>query len=151
MLSTVFTLNSLSGPHSWRRPEKEIVALFAAPGSSGNGRMFVAHTKGLANNGTLDKSAAAYVTLNNGTYASGITATGSATQTCNLASFGSSCTGATATVPLTGTNTIASGTAMTVTNGGVGTCTGTAFSATASSGTATCSGTAAVDGVTSAP
>jgi hypothetical protein len=73
-----------------------------------------------------------------GTYTSGITATGSSTQTCNLALGG----GATATVALTGANTIAGGTALTITAAGNNTTVPT--TATVTNGTAACTGTAVV-------
>jgi hypothetical protein len=79
-----------------------------------------------------------------GTYTSGITATGSSTQTCVL-TFATPTGGvaATATVALTGTNTIAGGTAL------VMTASGNAYlsaptTATVSNGTATCTGPATV-------
>lgn len=81
-------------------------------------------------------------TVYSGSYTSGITATGSATQTCTLTSFNNGST-ATATVALTGTNTIAAGTALVITSGGSG-ATSNPTSATAGSGTATCSGTATI-------
>ena len=87
--------------------------------------------------------------LSGGTYTSGITAVGTAGQTCNLASFNGGGSGATATVALTGTNTIASGTQLTFLTvggaygGGTDYTTG-ATSATATNGTAACSGTATV-------
>lgn len=81
--------------------------------------------------------------LYGGTYTSGIIATGTSGQTCLLASFNESGSGATATVALTETNTIASGTALAVTVLGRG-FTAPPTSATASSGTAKCSGTATV-------
>lgn len=84
-----------------------------------------------------------------GYYQSGITATGTTGQTCNLASF-NGVTGATATVALTGTNTIASNTLMNITAEGTN-ATAAATSATASSGTATCSGTATVTTTWSGP
>jgi hypothetical protein len=81
--------------------------------------------------------------LKSGTYTSGITAVGSATQTCTLTSIGS-VTGATATVALTGTNTIAGGTAIVVTNTGQGSDSVSApTTATIGSGTATCTGSSA--------
>lgn len=119
--------------------------------SSGVGRMFVAHVKGLANNGTLDQNAAAFLPIQSGTYVSGITAVGTATQTCSLTAFNNSCTGATATVPLTGTNTIAGSTALTITSGGAGTCTAAATGATAGNGTATCTGSAVLSTVVLGP
>jgi hypothetical protein len=73
-----------------------------------------------------------------GTYTSGITATGTAGQTCNLTTFNGG-SGTTATVALTGTNTIASGTALNMVTGGTG-YSSAPTSATATSGTATCSG-----------
>jgi hypothetical protein len=83
------------------------------------------------------------VYVNLATYTSGITATGSAGQTCNLSFSNGGGTGATATVALTGTNTIASGRALTITGQGVG-FTSPPTTATASNGTASCSGTATV-------
>ena len=77
-----------------------------------------------------------------GTYTSGITATGTATQTCTLTTFNNGST-ATATVALTGTNTIAGGTALVITAAG-DSATAAPTSATAGSGTATCSGTAVI-------
>jgi Bacterial Ig-like domain (group 2) len=81
-------------------------------------------------------------TTNSPTYSSGGTISGSAGQTCNLASF-NGVTGATATVALTSKNTIASGARLTVTASGTG---GTTppTTATLSNGSATCSGTANV-------
>jgi hypothetical protein len=85
--------------------------------------------------------------LKSGTYTSGGSISGSATQTCTLTAMGS-VTGATATVALTGTNTIAGGTAIVVTNTGQGTDTVTApTSGTLGNGTATCSGTATISTV----
>jgi hypothetical protein len=80
------------------------------------------------------------------TYTSGITATGTTGQTCNLTAFNGGNAGGTATVALTGTNTIASGTALVITNTGYSS-TSAATSATGGNGTATCSGTAAVSTV----
>jgi len=80
-----------------------------------------------------------------GTYTSGGTITGTAGQTCTLASFNDSST-ATATVALTGTNTIASGTALTITARGGG-ASAAPTTATLGSGTATCSGTATISTV----
>lgn len=77
-----------------------------------------------------------------GTYLSGITAMGSAGQTCTLTDFNRSPT-ATATVTLSGTNNIAAGTTLFVTNGGTG-ARGESTSARAAAGTARCSGTAVV-------
>lgn len=77
-----------------------------------------------------------------GTYLSGITATGSAGQTCTLSHFNGSAT-ATATVALTGTDAIAAGAPLFVTGSGTG-ATEASTTATAKSGTAACSGTAAV-------
>lgn len=83
-------------------------------------------------------------TIVSGTYTSGITATCSAGQTCNLASFNNGNAGGTATVACTGTNTIAGGTVLLITNPGYGS-TSAATSATASAGTAAaCTGTATV-------
>jgi hypothetical protein len=79
--------------------------------------------------------------LSSGTYTSGISATGTAGQTCTLSGFNGSGSGATATIALTGTNTIASGTAFTVSANGSGYTTAPT-SASAGSGTAACSGTA---------
>lgn len=77
-----------------------------------------------------------------GTYTSGGSITGSATQTCTLTSFNNSST-ATATVALTGTNTIAGGTALVITARGQS-ATAAPTSATLGSGTATCSGGATI-------
>ena len=75
-------------------------------------------------------------------YTSGITATGSAHQTCTL-TFTGGTTSAVGTVALSATNTVAAGSAVTYSN--VGTGYGSApTSAAVSSGTATCSGTAVV-------
>jgi len=77
-----------------------------------------------------------------GTYTSGGSIVGTATQTCTLAITGGNST-ATATVALTGINTIAGGTALTITN--VGSQFTTApTAATLGSGTATCSGSAVI-------
>ena len=80
-----------------------------------------------------------------GTYVSGGTITGSATQTCTLTAFNNGST-STATVALTGTNVIATGTALAITAAGAS---GTApsTSATLGNGTATCSGTATIQTV----
>lgn len=93
-------------------------------------------------NSTLDVSMGSLGTVVSGTYTSGITATGSSTQTCTLTGFNNSST-ATATVALTGTNTIASGTPLVITSQGSG-ATSAPTNATAGSGTATCSGAAVV-------
>jgi hypothetical protein len=77
-----------------------------------------------------------------GTYTSGGSISGSATQTCTLTSFNDSST-ATATVALTGSNTIAGGTALVMTSRGGG-ATAAPTSATLGNGTATCSGTATI-------
>ena len=79
------------------------------------------------------------------TYTSGITATGTVTQTCTLtfSSSGSPTTAAVGTVMLSGTNTIATGSVVTFST--VGTGYGSVpTTAVASNGTATCSGTVAV-------
>jgi len=78
-----------------------------------------------------------------GTYVSGVTATGSAGQTCTLGSFNGGGSAAAATVALTGTNTIGAGAYITVTNTGTG-YTSAPTAATAGNGTAACSGTAVV-------
>ena len=77
-----------------------------------------------------------------GQYTSGITATGTAGQTCLLTSFNNSST-ATATIYLTGVNTIDKNTPLKITAAGTG-ATSAPTSATAGSGTATCSGTATI-------
>jgi hypothetical protein len=74
-----------------------------------------------------------------GTYTSGGSIAGTATQTCIL-TFAN---GGTATVPLTGTNVIAGGTAYSITAAGSNT-TANYTTATLSSGSAICSGTAVV-------
>jgi hypothetical protein len=90
----------------------------------------------------LEDGGQAVNVITSGTYTSGITATGSATQTCNLAFSNGFGSGGTATVALTGTNTIAGGTALVITAGGYY---GNApTQATVTNGTATCSGTATV-------
>jgi hypothetical protein len=81
--------------------------------------------------------------LASGTYTSGITATGTAGQTCQLTGFNGGGTGAVATVALTGTNTIAAGTALTFSPAGSG-FSSAPTSATAASLSATCTGTAVV-------
>jgi len=99
-------------------------------------------TNGYANN---LNNAAPPGGLASGTYTSGITATGSVTQTCTLTSFNNVSPGwipATATVALTGTNTIAGGTALTITF--PGNFTSAPTTVVASNGTATCSGTATI-------
>ena len=78
--------------------------------------------------------------LYSGTYTSGISATGSTGQTCNIAITNGACTGSTVTVALTGSNAIAGSTALVVTGAGTG-CTSAPTTGTVSSGTATCSGT----------
>lgn len=78
-----------------------------------------------------------------GTYTSGITATGSSTQTCKLTFSNNGIVNGTATVALTGTNTIAGSTALVILTSGYG-ATAAPTTATVSSGTATCSGTATV-------
>ena len=78
-----------------------------------------------------------------GTYTSGISATGSAGQTCTLSSLNGGGSSAEFTVSLTNTNTIAGGTALVRTAFGSG-YTSAPTSATARSGTATCSGTATI-------
>lgn len=83
-----------------------------------------------------------------GTYTSGGTVTGSATQTCNVTTFNNGST-ATATVPLTGTNTIAGGTALTITFNGIG-ATAAPTTAVLSNGTATCSGSIVVSTILTA-
>lgn len=83
-----------------------------------------------------------------GTYTSGGTVTGSATQTCNVTTFNNGST-ATATVPLTGTNTIAGGTALTITFNGIG-ATAAPTTAVLSNGTATCSGAIVVSTILTA-
>lgn len=83
-----------------------------------------------------------------GTYTSGGTVTGSATQTCNVTTFNNGST-ATATVPLTGTNTIAGGTALTITFNGIG-ATAAPTTAVLSNGTATCSGAIVVSTIPTA-
>jgi len=92
-------------------------------------------------NGIISGTTAYVTTLNlvSGTYTSGITTTGTTSQTCNLAITG----GATATVALTGSNAIAGGTALVVTAVGSGLTT-VPTTATVTSGTATCSGTATI-------
>src|SRR3984957_8565177 len=82
--------------------------------TNGNGSFFFYHFKKNGSiTGTLDQTASAVGGMVSGaTYTSGITATGTATQTCDLASFNGGGSGATATVALTGTNTIASGTSL---------------------------------------
>ena len=87
--------------------------------------------------------------LASGTYTSGITATGSAGQTCTLTAFNNGNSGGTATVALTGTNAIAASTPLVITAAGTGN-TAASTSATAGSGTATCSGTAVVSTTLSA-
>jgi hypothetical protein len=88
--------------------------------------------------------------VTSGTYASGITATGTTGQTCTLNITGTNMTGI-GTVALTGTNTIASGTAIAINiNTGGNGFTSAPASATAGNGTATCSGTAAIS-TTTAP
>lgn len=78
------------------------------------------------------------------TYTSGITATGSAGQTCDLSNFNMGGTGASGVVYLTGTNTIAAGTQIyTFPNKGSG-YSSAPTTATAANGTATCSGTASI-------
>ena len=79
------------------------------------------------------------------TYTSGITATGTVTQTCTLtfSSSGSPITAAVGTVRLSTTNTVAAGSVVTFTT--VGTGYGSVpTTAVATNGTATCSGTVAV-------
>lgn len=89
--------------------------------------------------------------VHSGTYTSGITATGSAGQTCALTSLSGGGSAAAATVALTGTDAIAAGTALVITAVGSG-YTSSPTSATAGDGTATCSGTAVlVTYVTVAP
>ena len=83
--------------------------------------------------------------LASGTYTSGITASGTIGQTCNLSNFNHGST-ATATVALTGLNTIASGTVLDFQSFGTG-ATAAATTASSSNGTASCSGTAAVSTV----
>ena len=85
-------------------------------------------------------SMADYVSYGN--YTSGITAVGSAGQTCLLSGFNGG-VGATATVALTDTNTITTNQPLVVTNGGSGFAEAPTSAAVAS-GTATCSGTATV-------
>ncbi len=114
--------------------------------TNGSGRMFVAHVKSMASNGTLDQSGGPAYNIQSGEYLSGGTITGTATQTCNVASFNNGGSGATATVALTGTNVIASGTALTITGNGT-LYTALPTTATLSSGTATCSGTMNLTGV----
>jgi hypothetical protein len=75
-----------------------------------------------------------------GQYTLGITATGTAGQTCLLTSFNNSST-ATATIYLTGVNTIDKNSPLKITAAGTG-ATSAPTSAAVSSGTATCSGTA---------
>ena len=79
------------------------------------------------------------------TYTSGITATGTVTQTCTLtfSSSGSPTTAAVGTVRLSTTNTVAAGSVVTFTTVGTG-YGSTPTTAVASNGTATCSGTVAV-------
>lgn len=78
-----------------------------------------------------------------GTYTSGGTITGTATQTCTLATFNGGGNSATATVALTGSNTIAGGTALVITDVG-SQFTSAPTSATLGNGTAVCSGTATI-------
>ena len=85
-----------------------------------------------------------------GTYTSGITATGSATQTCILTASNGSGTSAAFTVALTGSNTIAGGAALAVTTAGSGYNTAPT-AATVASGTATCSGTAVISTLVAGP
>ena len=114
--------------------------------TNGTGRLFVAHVKNLANNGTLDQHAGPDYTITGAEYLSGGTITGSSTQTCNVGTFNGGGSGATATVALTGTNTIAAGTAFTMTAAGSG-YTSIPTTAVLTSGTATCSGTINLDGL----
>jgi hypothetical protein len=79
--------------------------------------------------------------VENASYTSGGTVTGTTGQTCNVTFLGGTTDG-TGTVTLTGTNTIGSGATITVSSGGDYSTAPT--TATLSSGTATCSGTAAV-------
>ena len=77
-------------------------------------------TSATANFTTADNSRTAIVAmgsngLHSGTYTSGITATGTAGQTCLLTSFNGGGSSATATLVLTGTNAIAASTPMGVT------------------------------------
>ncbi len=76
-----------------------------------------------------------------GTYVSGITATGSATQTCEISFTNGGGTGGTATVALTGTNTIATGTALKIVSPGSNYTTTPTTATVITGGTATCTGT----------
>jgi hypothetical protein len=78
-----------------------------------------------------------------GTYTSGITATGTAGQTCTLTFSNGGGSGAIGTVALTGANTIASGAKLTITAYGSGFSSAPTL-AIASNGSAACSGTATV-------
>lgn len=100
--------------------------------------------------GVVDLSGINANSVQSGTYTSGITATGTAGETCLLSSFNNSASGTTATLELTGTNTIATGTALLMTAGGSG-ATAAPTSASVASGTATCSGTATVSTVLGGP
>lgn len=86
--------------------------------------------------------------VNSGTYTSGGSVTGTATQTCTLTIPGPT----TATVALTGLNTIAGGTVLTgIAFAGSATYLTAPTTATLTSGTATCSGTAVIATVLTAP
>jgi hypothetical protein len=93
----------------------------------------------VANGGKIQNTVTGF--LISADYSSGGSITGSITQTCNVASFNNSLSGATGTFALTGTNTIAAKTHLVITAFGSG-ATAAPTSATLSNGTATCSGTA---------
>jgi hypothetical protein len=75
-----------------------------------------------------------------GTYTSGITAIGSATQTCLISFSNGGGTGGTASVALTGTNTIAGGAALAIVSPGQAYTNAPTTAAVMGGGTASCSG-----------
>ena len=133
---------------SWRAP----AVIPSSTGGSATGNLSVSSTVLNYTFGVIVPvvRASAAAGLYSGTYTSGITATGSAGQTCTLTALNGGGALASATVALTGSNAIAGGTALVVT------ATGSAYttaptSATAGNGTATCSGTAVVGTALSVP